>query len=372
MTNDVNIRTLACGNHYTLGHIHLNKPKALNALSLDMAKAILAQLNLWSHDDSIACVLITGEGDRAFCAGGDIQAMYHAMQQNPGKAAPETEAFFTCEYHMDYALHQFNKPLIAWGHGVVMGGGMGIFMGCDFRVVSASSRLAMPEITIGLYPDVGASYFLNKLPNNVGRFLALTGAITNATDSLNLHLATHHCPHSQRDALITQLCDTHWSGERDNDSIRIEALLTNLCDEVPEPLPLSQLQDCEAVISTLFTEEDSHALIDAFLLLEIDNPWLQHAQANLRNGSPLSALIIDEKMKRMRGKDLATVFKSELVLSTNIVRFTELAEGIRALLIDKDKSPKWAYKTHRDIPREVVEGFFIPPWTKNPLDDVFA
>ncbi len=370
MTTDVIIHTLPCANGYKVGHIVLNRPKALNALSQSMAEAIMTQLTQWQNDEALACVVISGEGDRAFCAGGDIQAMYHAMQKNPGGEAKETETFFACEYHMDYALHQFTKPLIAWGNGVVMGGGMGIFMACDFRVVSANARLAMPEITIGLYPDVGASYFLNTLPDNIGRFLALTGSISNASDSLALSLATHHCAHATRDTLLEQLTQQSWSGNNEKATSDIQTLLLTLDQENPEPLPASQLINTRDIIKRIFSEADTRQLIDNFLSLDTNEAWLQHAQANVRNGSPLSALLIDAQYQRAQGKTLLEVFKMDMLLSTNIVRFTELSEGIRALLIDKDKSPQWAYKTHKDIPQSVVDSFFNAPWETNPLDDV--
>jgi enoyl-CoA hydratase/carnithine racemase len=145
-------------NGTNLGHAILNLPGSLNALNLEMVELLTKQLTLWQQDDSVSGVLISGAGDKAFCAGGDVVSLYKAMQQQPGETPADVQAFFTQEYQLDHLIHRFSKPLIVWGSGFIMGGGIGLFAGASHKVVTETSRLAMPEITIGLFPDVGGSW----------------------------------------------------------------------------------------------------------------------------------------------------------------------------------------------------------------------
>lgn len=153
-----------------LGHLTLDAPKTLNSLTLPMVDTLSAQLLAWRDDPSIAAVFIDGTGEKAFCAGGDVQALRDSCLATPGGPCEYAETFFAREYAMNYLLHTYPKPIICWGHGVVMGGGLGILAGCSHRLVSERTRIGMPEITIALFPDVGGSWFLNRMPGNVGRF----------------------------------------------------------------------------------------------------------------------------------------------------------------------------------------------------------
>lgn len=362
--------TFECPGGKKLARITLNSPKTLNALSLNMAQAMSDQLSTWENDDSIACVLIQGSGDKAFCAGGDVRAMYYAMKENPGQACHSAELFFTTEYRLDYAIHTYKKPVITLGNGIIMGGGLGIFVGGDFRVVTQTSRVAMPEITIGLYPDVGASYFLNKMPHYSGRFLGLTGASINAADCIDLALADMFIDSTYLDEIFTQLCQQNWQTHKDTDSKTIDKVLQNFAKDSQHLLPQGNVFQHTDVIDSIFCEPDIHKLIDDFINYKSEDKWLHKAQKTLQAGSPLSALIIDQQLQQAKDFTLKEAFKSELVLSTNIVRFTEFPEGVRALLVDKDNAPNWHYSNHRDIPQEVVDNFFKAPWEINPLENI--
>lgn len=356
--------------HSAIGRITLNHPKALNALSLDMADTIQQALDDWAQDDSVRCIVIDGAGEKAFCAGGDIQAMYHDMQKNPDGPSEYTEAFFASEYRMDHALHNYSKPVIVWGDGIVMGGGLGIFMGGDFRLVSETTRIAMPEITIGLYPDVGASYFLNQLPHPIGRFLALTGAVIYTADCLALKLGSDYIERKHFDTLLAQLNCAQWAESKDENIALIQKLVTALS---LQSKPLENSSNIEAhsdAINAIFSAHDVHVVINNFLTHSSEDKWLLKAQNSLKSGSPLGALIIDHQLKRSKNKSLTEVFQSEMILSTNIARFTEFSEGVRALLIEKDNSPNWLYSDHANIPHTFVESFFEAPWENNPLQDL--
>ena len=160
-----------------LGRITLNVEATLNSLTLDMVDLLQARLNAWATDDEIAAVFIEGAGEKAFCAGGDVQALHASATATPGGPCDYAEAFFTREYRMNYTLHTYAKPIVCWGHGIVLGGGLGVMAGCSHRVVTERTRIAMPEITIALFPDVGGSWFLNRAPGRSGEFLALTQAM---------------------------------------------------------------------------------------------------------------------------------------------------------------------------------------------------
>ena len=188
--------TLIAENGCQIGVITLNAEKTLNALSLDMIDLMAEQLALWSTDDNIALVLMQAAGEKAFCAGGDLQNLYQSMlthhasvDKDDVRANQYACDFFNREYRLDYLIHTYPKPILCWGHGIVMGGGIGLMAGASHRVVTEKSRLAMPEIGIGLFPDVGGSYFLNRMPGKLGLFLALTGAMVNAADAKFTKLA---------------------------------------------------------------------------------------------------------------------------------------------------------------------------------------
>ena len=168
MSEDVVLfEELPASNNLKVGKIVLNIPKTLNSLTLEMVDLLLDRLSQWELDESICCLLISGSGGKAFCAGGDVQALHASAVKTPGGPCVEAETFFEREYRMDFALHNYPKPVIVWGDGIVMGGGLGIFAGGSHRVVTETSRFAMPEVTIALFPDVGGSYFLNRTPGQI-------------------------------------------------------------------------------------------------------------------------------------------------------------------------------------------------------------
>ena len=167
-----------------IGHATLNAEKSLNALTLDMVDQLYEKLNLWRDDPAIVAVVLDGAGERAFCAGGDIRRLRQSVIDSDYGVNPYGEQFFAREYRLDYLIHRFGKPVLCWGSGIVMGGGIGLLAGASHRVVTQGSRLAMPEISIGLFPDVGAGWFLNRMPGKVGLFLGLTGLRMNAGDAL--------------------------------------------------------------------------------------------------------------------------------------------------------------------------------------------
>ena len=187
-----------------VGRVTLNVAATLNSLTLEMVDLLQAKLDQWRGDEKIAAIFIDGAGEKAFCAGGDVQALHESAVATPGGPCDYAEAFFTREYRMNYTLHTYPKPIICWGHGIVMGGGLGVMVGCSHRVVTEKTRIAMPEVTIALFPDVGGSWFLNHMPGKTGQFLALTGASINAADAIYTGLADRFISSEHRSAVVDQ------------------------------------------------------------------------------------------------------------------------------------------------------------------------
>lgn len=367
----VNFSELAAGNNTKIAIAELNSAQSLNALSLAMIELLLKQLLTWQSDDEIAMVVIQGAGDKAFCAGGDVVSLYHALKTEKSNnestisdlAIAESLAheFFSKEYQLDQLIHEFTKPILVWGDGYIMGGGIGLFAGASHRIVTEKSLLAMPEITIGLYPDVGASWFLNKVPNNAGLFLGLTGAIFNAVDALDIGLANIAINSSLKDDLLQSLIEIAWQSDQDNVKLLENALVrfTTQSAKGFNVIP-SNVKKHQDIIEKVTDFDNGRDVYNAILALDTDNDWLQKAQAKLKKGSPLSAMIIYRQLSQAKRYTLAQCFSSELNLSLRCCQYQEFSEGVRALLVDKNKMPQWAYDDIKEIPTELIDWFFTP------------
>lgn len=377
-TSHLTIEEFATQDAHILGHILLNNPKTLNSMSLEMAQAIYHQLEIWAEDTAVVAVVIEGHGDKAFCAGGDIQKLYHSAIATPGGPCEYGEAFFLHEYRLNYTMHQYTKPIICLGNGIVMGGGMGLLMGSSHRVVTEHSRLSMPEISIGLYPDVGGTWFLSKLRYNLGYFLALTGAPLRTNDALVSGLVNHTLQWSQKQSLIEALRQQSWNCSNEQRHALVSETLTGFALSAQQLAQLapSQIQRHHARLEQICTQLSFCDMHKAILDISDDpidgHEWMHSAREALLTGSPLSSVLIYEQLKRYRYADLRTIFLSEYILSTNILRYREFPEGIRALLIDKDKNPKWTFPSFDRVPASVMNQFFIAPWSENPLAALLA
>lgn len=372
--NDVVMFTkLNCSNNMQVGVATLNQPRALNALSLDMINLLTPTLLEWQNDPSIAMVILEGEGDRAFCAGGDVVAMYRAMQASPNSVPDSLQYFFTREYQLDYLIHNFKKPFLVWGNGIVMGGGLGLMSGASHRIVTESARIAMPEITIGLYPDVGGSWFLNKMPEGCGEFLGLTGASINASDALYIRLADHFVAAQQKSALIAAILQHSWQSDENVN----HRSLTQLCEQAAmasiDLLPEGNVEKHQALLSPLANCSSATETVESILSFDSEqDKWLSKAQRSLSVGSPITMHLVFEQLRRAKQKNLAECFQMELIMSCRCGEFGEFSEGVRALLVDKDNNPKWRYPSVQEVPFEVVKSFFESPWAEqqHPLRDL--
>ena len=359
-----------------IGFATLNAPRTLNGLSLDMARLLDAQLHAWAADDAIAMVVLQGAGEKAFCAGGDLHSLYRSMVDHRRSGSHDVRSnayacnFFSVEYRLDYRIHTYPKPVLCWGHGIVMGGGIGLMAGASHRVVTERSKLAMPEITVGLYPDVGGSWLLNRVPDRAGLFLALTAAPLNASDAIHGGLADHHLPEAQRDAVYAALCDIDWVDDANDNRQHLTALLTShALATVPGPL-----QAHRNAIAEMCTSCDLGEVVAAIHAFDSDDAWWVNARQALAAGSPGSARLAFELQRRAASMSLADVFRLEYVVSLHCAAHGGFAEGIRALLIDKDRQPHWHPATLPEATHDWAETFFIAPWPEgeHPLANLGA
>lgn len=368
MTQDVIFQILGTVSGKSIGVVTLNVEPALNALNLTMVQAMTAQLLAWQQDDSVACIVLEGSGDKAFCAGGDVRAIYQASIAKPGEMTQEASDFFTQEYQLDYLLHSFGKPVLVWANGIVMGGGLGLMAGASHRVLTERSRIAMPEVTIGLYPDVGGSYFLNRMPAHTGKFLGLSAYNMNAADAYYVGLGNFYVNSDDKELMFDAMAEVNWGDDVDANHGALSALLERQGQEVSIPLGDSVLAQHQGLINDLMTGSitEVHSKLSA---LEVtDEPafdWLKRAKKTALAGSTLSWLLIDEQAKLGTELSLKQCFQWELGISVNCCSMGDFCEGVRALLIDKDRSPKWQYPGLSQVPPEAIQGLLTSPWPAN-------
>lgn len=379
-TDIVLFEELKCANSMRIGLATLNTPKTLNGLSLDMTRLLASKMESWAKDDGIAVIILRGAGEKAFCAGGDLHSLYHSMLENKGKTPVDNAyagTFFAEEYALDYRIHTFPKPILVWGDGIVMGGGMGLMMGASHRVVTDTSKLAMPEITIGLFPDVGGTWLLNRLPGKTGLFMGLTGAHIGAADALFAGMADYHLPRSAWDGLLTGLKATPWVNQKlgmDEHALRVvndDYLNTLLHSLSTDPQPeVGPLQQHMPLIQRLCSGSDLNKIVSNLLALSThEDPWLQRASKTLSAGSPGSARLTFTLLQRCKHVSLAEVYRIEWTAGLMCAASGDFAEGIRALLVDKDKQPKWNPPSLKEATAQWVEKFFQPavPIEQHPL-----
>lgn len=357
----------ATASGHVVAEARLNSERTLNALSLAMIEILRPALDRWQQREAVVAVLLTGAGDRAFSAGGDIQALYRAMVKNHQAGAVVDDypfRFFEQEYRLDYRLHTYPKPLISIGQGVVMGGGLGVFSGARWRLVTETSRIAMPEVTIGLFPDAGATWLMHGMPRHVATFAAMTGVHLNGSDALATGIATHAVAAAERDTVLEGLCRLDWQGRAEADAARVQAFLDGLG---PVALPPSRVG--------LIPEELSPdgALLEVVARVRAlagRDEWLDNGIQTMNRGCPTSVGLVVQQLQRLPALGIGDCFRLEMVVATHCAEQPDFAEGVRALIIDKDNRPRWRYAQLEQLPAEYVEAHFVPPWPHNPLADL--
>lgn len=354
------------------GLITLNRPKTLNALSLQMVRDLLSTLRAWRDDPEVLVVAIRGTNKigrpgttdslfGGFCAGGDIRFFHQAALA--GDAA--LEDFFTEEYTLNHLIQTYSKPYIAFMDGVVMGGGMGLSQGARMRIVTERTKMAMPETNIGLFPDVGGGFFLSRCPGHVGEYLALTGEVINADDAIAYGLADVKLESASLPVLWAELGATRFGSASDVDQWITTKLIADGAREV------SDTGKIDAYFSLLRVKH----IIDA--LEASTDAWAVKTAATLRKRSPLMLHVVLEQIRKARGMSLADDLRMERGMVYQCFHLrpgteSETVEGIRALAVDKDYKPQWKPARIEDVKPGMADAFFASPWgaEAHPLRDL--
>lgn len=334
-----------------VGWIILNRPRALNALSFEMVDQIGKQLEQWKTDQGVSLIGIEGAGEKGLCAGGDIRALYDQRNSNLEEAA---FSFFSTEYRMNIAVHQYPKPILAYMNGIVMGGGVGISAGAKYRIVTEKTKWAMPEMNIGFFPDVGASYFMNSMPGYLGRYLALSSLTVGPADVLYLGAADYYMDSQRWGDFRQAVREQNW--ELDTADKRLGQLLDQY---TVSTIPDAKLEAKREKIDRHFSRESMEEIMQSLDSAAVEgDEWAAQTADLLREKSPTSLKVTLEQMKRGSGKPLSDCFAMELALSMNLVKSHDFAEGVRAVLVDKDRNPKWSPASLEEVREEDVSACF--------------
>lgn len=353
-----------------IGFVTLDRAKALNALSLDMIRALTSLLRAWQHNDDVVAVAICASSERAFCAGGDIRFFYQVGTAGPAGGSALLEDFFTEEYALNHLIHHYSKPYIAFMDGIVMGGGMGVAQGgpqSRLRIVTEKTAMAMPEVHIGLFPDVGGSHFLSRAPGRLGDWLALTGQTIGAADALHADLADIALPASTLPELLLALQSQPLSSGAAVTALIRSCARPHAADFKPENSMLAANRDA---IEHHFAHRKMPAIVAS---LESDSSeFARKTLASLRRGSPLMLSVTLEQLRRGAAMTVADCLRMERTMVRHSFDGTEVLEGIRARVIEKDNAPQWSPATLDEVTASQVEHYFSPVWPAyaHPLRDL--
>jgi enoyl-CoA hydratase len=338
MTSEVIIRE-----NGRAGHISLNRPKALHALTLDMCHAMSAALTSWAEDNAVEAVILDHAEGRGFCAGGDINLLRQSALTDEGKSG---RAFFHDEYQLNHQMFEYVKPIVAFMDGVTMGGGVGISQPAKYRVATENTRFAMPETGIGLFPDVGGGWYLSRLPGRLGAFLALTGARLDGAECLWSGLATHYLPSeklTEAKARIAEHPD------------RIAGILS----ELSVTPPAARIEENFDRIAHHFKAD---RLEDIVASLEADDgEWALKELATLRTKSPQTCKVALRQLAEARRLDrFADEMRMEYRIASRVLSRPDFAEGVRAVIVDKSNDPKWDPARPEDVSDALIDSIFAP------------
>ncbi len=354
MTTEKDVLTYKQG---AAGRLRLNRPKAIHALTREMCLDMTAALEEWRDDPEVRIILIDHAEGRGFCAGGDVVSIVKSVE-GQGRAA---RAFFADEYRLNHLEYTYRKPGVAFMDGITMGGGVGIACPCRYRVATENTVFAMPETTIGIFPDVGGGRYLSRLRGRLAQFLALTGARLDGAECKALRLATHYIPSERLEDVKKAIMD---------DPYRVQAILDEHAE--PDP-PEARIMGNLDKINAYFASDELEEILAALDAGAADgDEWAAAEAATLRTKSPMackvSLKLLTESPKQLHFVD---EMEMEYGIMVRLIYHPDFAEGVRALLIEKDKKPQWQPSDPADISEEEVDAFFEPlpadeKWT--PLD----
>jgi len=319
------------------GRILLNRPKALNALDLEMIRAMTRVLTEWHDDPHVHVIVIEGAGDRAFCAGGDIRALRDAQLNGDRPAA---DAFFSEEYALNRMIATYPKPYVALIDGICMGGGIGVSVHAPYRVATEHAMFAMPETAIGFFPDIGATFFLPRLPGRIGVYLGLTGARMQGGDAVHAGLATHFCDRARLASLSEALAEDG----------------AGALAEYAAPLPAFSLAGQRAALDHCFGADTVPQIVQR---LETDgSDWAKRTLHMLREVSPSALCWTLKALQRGADLTLPQALDAEFALTHTTMRHPDFAEGVRAMVVDKDRQPRWQPARIEEVDPAAIDALF--------------
>jgi enoyl-CoA hydratase len=343
LNQDVNIHT-----HARTGHISLDRPKALHALTLDMCHAMSAALSAWAEDDAVEAVVLDHAEGRGFCAGGDIGMLRDSALNDDGASGRK---FFHDEYQLNHLMFAYDKPIVAFMDGITMGGGVGIALPCKYRVATENTRFAMPETGIGLFPDVGGGWHLSRLQGRLGQFLALTGARLDGAECLWAGIATHYLP-SEKLAEAKARIIEHPG--------RIAGILSDLAETPPEARIAGNLDRINRHFAS-DSFEDILASLDAEAKQSGDGEWAAKELATLRGKSPQTCKVALRQLANAKDfTDFADNMRQEYRIASRVITRPDFAEGVRAVIVDKTADPAWNPATPEGVSEELLDSIFAP------------
>ncbi len=341
MSDDVLIRK-----NGLVGHISLDRPKALHALTLDMCHAMSAALSQWEHDDEVEAVIIDHHDGRGFCAGGDIAFLRDSALNDGGASGRE---FFHDEYQLNHQLFTYPKPIVAFMDGITMGGGVGIAMPAKYRVATENTRFAMPETGIGLFPDVGGGWYLSRLGGRLGQFLALTGARLDGAECLWAGIATHYLPHELLEDVKARIA------ERPG---RISGILS---EPVGSP-PKARIEANAAKIAKHFSSDEFEEILASLEAAEAEgDTWAATERDTLGTKSPQTCKVALRQLKESAElSDFADNMVMEYRIASRVLTRPDFAEGVRAVITDKTGDPQWDPPTPEGVTEDLIDKIFAP------------
>ena len=329
--------------HARTGHISLNRPKALHALTLDMCHAMSAALTEWAANEAVEAVILDHAEGRGFCAGGDINLLRNSALNDDGETG---RAFFHDEYRLNHQMFEYGKPIVAFMDGITMGGGVGIALPCKYRVATENTRFAMPESGIGLFPDVGGGWHLSRLGGRLGQFLALTGARLDGAECVWAGIATHYLPAeklAEAKARIIEHPD------------RIGGILSELA-VTPPP---ARIESNAALIKKHFASDRFEDILAS--LEEGDSEWAAKELATLRSKSPQTCKVALRQLADSAKLDsFAENMRMEYRIASRVLTRPDFAEGVRAVIVDKTNDPEWDPATPEGVSEELIDSIFAP------------
>ncbi len=338
MTDEVHIHT-----HGGAGHLSLNRPKALHALTLDMCHAMSAALTRWSNDDAVKAIILDHAEGRGFCAGGDINLLRHSALNDGGESGRK---FFHDEYQLNHQMFEYEKPIVAFMDGITMGGGVGIALPCTYRIATENTRFAMPETGIGLFPDVGGGWHLSRLGGRLGQFLALTGARLDGAECHFAGIATHYLPTEKLAEAKARIADH---------PDRVAGILSELSVTPPS----ARIEDnCERINKHFASDRYEDILTS---LEADDSEWADKELATLRTKSPQTCKVALRQLAESEQLDsFAENMRMEYRIASRVLTRPDFSEGVRAVIVDKTNDPKWDPATPEGVSEDLLDSIFAP------------